>query len=143
MYLADWELAVASRPGFTEGEKKAMLLSNETLTGAQNHWYVCITLISTTFLFHPLHSIELGQYLLMLPGSSPLLSRRITQDPLEKFFGLQRQRGRTNENPNVQQFYKYSQALRVIQTYTTSVRGNCRGDTCFDPSSDLPLRRRR
>ena len=59
LYLADWELAVACRPGFTQGEKKVMLLSNETLT----NWYVCYSIHYTVNSF-----IELGQYLLMLPG---------------------------------------------------------------------------
>lgn len=36
------------------------------------------------------------------------------QDPLEKFFGNQRQRGGTNENPTVKEFCKNIQALRVI-----------------------------
>ena len=74
--------------------------------------------------------VELAQSVLSLPGAPPLLSRRITQDPLEKFFGLQRQRGRVNENPNSQEFFKNSQALRVIQACSTSVKGNCRGNAC-------------
>ena len=37
------------------------------------------------------------------------LSERISQDPLEKFFGCQRQRGRVNENPTVTE-QKHSKA---------------------------------
>ena len=87
--------------------------------------------------------IELARYVLSLPGAPPLLSRRITQDPLEKFFSLQRQRGRVNENPNVQEFYKNSQALRVIQACSTSVKGNCRGNTDIDESELFPKLKRR
>ena len=76
--------------------------------------------------------IELARVLLSIPEAPPLLSRRITQDPLEKYFGLQRQRGRVNENPNVQEFQKNSQALRVVQACTLSVRGNCRGNVDVD-----------
>ena len=47
---------------------------------------------------------------------------------MENFFGCQRQRGRTGENPNVDQFCKNTQALRVINSVCAHVpRGNCRG----------------
>jgi len=47
---------------------------------------------------------------------------------LENFFGCQRQRGRTSENPTVQEFCKNTQALRVINSVCGSVsKGNCRG----------------
>jgi len=56
------------------------------------------------------------------------LSERISQDPLENFFGCQRQRGRTQENPNAQQFCKNTQALRVINSVCGNIsKGNCRG----------------
>ena len=88
--------------------------------------------------------IELARILLTIPESDapPFLSRRITQDPLEKFFGLQRQRGRVNENPNVHEFPKNTQALRVIQACASSVKGNCRGNTDVDVTGLTPLRKR-
>ena len=86
--------------------------------------------------------IELARVLLAPPDAPPFLSRQITQDPLETFFGLQRQWGRVNENPSVYEFQKNSQALRVIQANTVSVRGNCRGNVEVDPSEHTPLRRR-
>ena len=56
------------------------------------------------------------------------LSERLSQDPLENFFGCQRQRSRANENPNVQDFCKNTQALRVINSVCGNVpKGNCRG----------------
>ena len=58
--------------------------------------------------------VELVKYLFTIPGVKVFLSERISQDPIEKFFGCQRQRGRVNENPNVQEFLKNTQALRVI-----------------------------
>ena len=42
------------------------------------------------------------------------LSEKLCQYPLEKFFGLQRQRGKSNDNPSVNEVQKNSQALRVI-----------------------------
>ena len=45
--------------------------------------------------------MELVRYIFTFPGVRYFLSERICQDPLEKFFGCQRQRGRVNENPSV------------------------------------------
>ena len=71
--------------------------------------------------------IEMVKYLFTLPGVKCFLSERISQDPLEKFFGNQRQRGGVNENPNVKEFCQNTQALRVINTVCKDVQGNCRG----------------
>ena len=71
--------------------------------------------------------IDLVKYLFTIPDVKVFLSNRICQDPLENFFGHQRQRGRVNENPNVAEFLKNTQALRVINTTCATVRGNCRG----------------
>ena len=49
------------------------------------------------------------------------LSERLQQDPLEKYFGRQRQRGRVNENPTVAQYLKNEQALRVISSINVDV----------------------
>ncbi len=63
------------------------------------------------------------------------LSERISQDPLEKFFGRQRQRGGVNENPTIAQFLKGNQALRVINSIDLDItRGNTRGSN----QSSLP-----
>ena len=87
--------------------------------------------------------------LFQIKGVTSFLSEKLSQDPLEKFFGIQRQRGRTNENPNVTEFYKNTQSLRVIDTiWIKDITGNCRG--CKRKSYDLesadlnkPLRKRR
>ena len=75
------------------------------------------------------------------------LSERLSQDPLENFFGCQRQRCRTNENPNLHEFCKNTQALRVINSVCGTVsKGNCRGNkqvTDMDENNKpLPKRRR-
>ena len=56
------------------------------------------------------------KYLFTLPGVKRFLSEQTSQDPLEKFFGNQGQRGGVNENPNLQEFCQNTQALRVIGT---------------------------
>ena len=72
---------------------------------------------------------ESSQFLLTIPGVNSFLSERLSQDPLEKFFSCQRQRGRTGENPNVAEFCCNTQAIRVIDTVCANVsKGNCRGN---------------
>lgn len=48
------------------------------------------------------------------------LSNHLCQDPLENFFGCQRQRGGTGDNPSITEFYHNTQALRVVDSF-------CRG----------------
>ena len=56
------------------------------------------------------------------------LSQTLCQDPLEGFFGCQRQRGATSDNPSVHEFLKNTAALRVVNSFCrTSATGNCRG----------------
>ena len=45
------------------------------------------------------------------------LSQNLCQDPVEKFFGCQRQRGDTSDNPNVQEFYNNTGALWVVNSF--------------------------
>ena len=63
-----------------------------------------------------------------IPGVSSFLSAKINQDPLEKFFGMQRQAGRANQNPTVSEFIKNTETFRVISSiWIDDVLGNCRG----------------
>jgi len=57
------------------------------------------------------------------------MSEKLTQDPLEKFFGCQRQKGRSNENPTLADFLKNTQSLRVINSLGLEcvTRGNSQG----------------
>ena len=74
------------------------------------------------------------------------LSEKISQDPLEKFFGCQRQRGASNENPTAQQVCKNTQALRVISTACQHVsKGNTRGNKPNEEEVNLeePLMKRK
>ena len=77
-----------------------------------------------------------------------LSNRLCLQDPLENFFGCQRQRGGTSDNPSVGEFQKNTQALRVINSFCRGpVWGNCRRtkrthETGIE-NTPLPKRRRR
>ena len=69
------------------------------------------------------------RYIFTIPGVKYFLSERISQDPLENFFGCQRQRGGSSENPNVKEFCKNTQALRVVNSVCGTVsKGNSRGN---------------
>lgn len=99
------------------------------------------------FLYIVMSFVELVQHLFTIPGVSVFLGNRICQDPLEKYFGQQRQRGRVNENPSVKEFLHNTQALRVISNTCSKIRGNCRGDTVISAeltqSGPLPKRARK
>lgn len=69
-------------------------------------------------------------YIFTIPHVTVFLSGKINQDPLEKFFGIVRQKGHGSENPNVEEFCKTAQTIRVANSVCASVhikRGNCRG----------------
>ena len=72
------------------------------------------------------------------------LSRNLCQDPLENFFGCQRQRGRSNENPSVAEFYSNTQALRVVNSLCRpSIRANCHDQKTEPVTSSPPQKRKR
>ena len=72
--------------------------------------------------------VELVPIILSQPGVSFFLSEKLCQDPLEKHFGLQRQRGKSNNNPMAHEVFSNTQALRVIGNINVGViTGNCRG----------------
>ena len=131
-YLQQWEKSVEKREGFSPKAKSMMVITKETRFGIRVTGLFC-----NLYLLHCFNSfcviavnsfVELVHYIMKIPGITVFFSERLSQDPLEKFFGCQRQRGKTNENPNVQQFCKNSQALRVINGTCGNVsKGNCRG----------------
>jgi len=91
--------------------------------------------------------LELVSYIFSQPGVTSFLSQRLCQDTIEKFFGCQRQRGGTNENPTVPEFNKNTQALRVVNSfYRHNASGNCRGgmeEVGQSNKENRPLEKRR
>ena len=144
------------RQGYNRSQKKRMLLSDATLLGLRMtsrktlvlgrlH---CMILILMFYSSAAKSFVELTRYLFTMPGVKVFLSQRICQDALEMFFGCQRQRGATHDNPNVLEFYRNTQALRVANTASHSVKGNCRGAMKESVETDkenqpLPKRRRK
>ena len=136
-FLDKWEASVNARSEYSKAQKKRMLLSNGILIGIRRTGTVLSELSSSTCLFISNYFsavksfVELVRFLFTLPEVQEYnlksLSNQLCQDPLEGFFGFQRQRGGTSDNPSAVEFYNNTQALRVIDSFCRpSVRGNCR-----------------
>lgn len=70
--------------------------------------------------------VDLTKYLFTCDGVKLFLSERLSQDPLESFFGKQRQRGGGSDNPTVGQFLSSTSSLRVQGSMALQpLRGNC------------------
>ena len=83
---------------------------------------LCLFTITTVHSF-----VDMARFLLSNDENLFLLSERISQDPLENYFGKQRARGGRNENPNLEQCVVNAAALRVQGSVALDpVRGNCR-----------------
>ena len=65
--------------------------------------------------------IDLIHYIFIISQVAVFLSGNINQDPLEKFFGCVRQKGYGSDNPNVDEFCKTGQTLRVANSVCASV----------------------
>ena len=110
--------------------------------------WTAYNVIPISFLFNcaVMSFVDLVRYIFTIPGVKSFLSRRICQDPIEKFFSCQRQRGGTHDNPSVAEFVHNTQKLRVINSFCRgSVLGNCRGDNTpanFD-KENRPIAKRR
>ena len=123
-----------------------MLLSKETRKGLQiTVMNVIIKSVIIMFFFKNSQFIcGTSQVLLQHSWSKSIFKPKLCQDPLENFFGHQRQRGRGHDNPNVEQFIINTQALRVINGISNKIKGNCRGQKVEETNEDIgPLPKRR
>ena len=92
--------------------------------------------------------MELVTHLFTVPGVTSFLSDHLCQDILENFFGQQRQHGRVNENPTVNDFIKGTQVLQVVNGLCKDVKGNSRASSSKPKQDELaslsqPLPKRR
>ena len=92
--------------------------------------------------------MDLVSAIFKIPGVSCFLSNRICQDPLEKYFGMQRQCGGTNDNPTVRDFAKNSDTLRLVgNMWFDDAHGNCRKSNStkqsIEDTKHLPIRKRK
>ena len=96
--------------------------------------------------------VEMTRYLFSQPNSEGLffLSERISQDPLENYFGKQRARGGRCDNPTVKECLKSAVAIRAQRSLNLDrVQGNCRRkrrvvdiDNMIIDDTPLPKRKR-
>ena len=92
--------------------------------------------------------VELTKYVYSLDGVKLFLSEWLNQDPLESFFGKQRQRGGGSDNPTVSQFINSTSSLRAQGSLSLPVqRGNTRRkqrltDKDILDTTPLPKRKR-
>ena len=138
-------------------QKRKMLLSDETVYGLRMTGktvcagssvivYTCVLCPTTVLSF-----VEMTRYLLTRPGNGSLafLSERISQDPLENYFGMQRARGRRCDNPTLKESLVNAVAIRAQRSLELDrVQGNCRRkrrlfDECPEiDNTPLPKRKR-
>ena len=104
------------------------------------------------FIFAVRSFVEMTKFLLSQENSQNLyfLSERLSQDPLENYFGKQRSRGRRSDNPSVKECLQNAVAIRAQKSLQLDrVRGNCRrkpedGDPHVVTESDsIPLPKRK
>ena len=120
-------------------------LVNASVSGSSDNYLALYQLQVLPPLLRTAHSFMLT--LMSRPeiivNNVAFLSQNICQDPLENFFGCQRQRGGTSDNPNLKEFYQNTQALRVVDSFCRApVRGNCRGASkgrSLDVADQAPL----
>ncbi len=90
--------------------------------------------------------VEMTRYLLSVDPSSYLLSEKISQDPLEHYFGKQRACGGHNQHPSLDQCVKNAPALRMQKSFVLDpIRGNCRRKRLLSNEiiDDTPLPKRK
>ena len=118
----------------TASEKRQTCLSDETLYGIRmtgallNYWCIifCIYYNYSTTVWS---FVELTRYLLTCPRNETLalLSERLSQDPLENYFGIQQARGQRCNNPTLQESLQNAVAIRAQHSLELDrVQGNCR-----------------
>ena len=91
--------------------------------------------------------VELSTMLFAVPGVQYILSEKLSQDPIERFFGKQRAAGGRNDNPTVQEFCSNTVSLRLQGSAALEpVRGNCEAkrlsNSLDELSTPLPKRKR-
>ena len=108
-YFSNWLQSVNSRPGtFTQSSRSKMFISPQTYEGIK------ITVHSV---------IELINFLLS-SGVSYVLTERFCQDPLENYFGHQRQIGSRRSNPSVYDFGYNDNTIRNKKVFQPIQSGN-------------------
>lgn len=97
-YLDEWEENAQKRPLLGSVNREKMLLSKPTRSGLRMATKSMVAIIRET----------------LAAGARFVLPRRINQDPLESYFGDQRQRGHRAGNPTVSMFSANARSLDLF-----------------------------
>ena len=130
-YFEDWKVSIETRAGnFTDNARAKMFIPWQQWEGLQ---VTCYSIV------------ECARYLIA-NGAKYILSERFSQDTAEEYFGAQRQQGRRNDNPDLQQFGYNNNAIRT-QRNVSITSGNTRGKydskQAWVDVSDDPVPKRR
>ena len=110
-YLRLWKCSTEQRIGnFTQNARSKMFLSWQTFVGFEVTTYSVIEVVK----------------FLLSEGMAFVLTERFCQDPIEEYFGNQRQLGRRCDNPDLKTFVYNDNAIR-IQKSISCQSGNTRG----------------
>ena len=72
--------------------------------------------------------VDLAQELLQMEGVKFFLLEKLSQDPLEEYFSLQRRKGGCNDNPTLDAMERQFIAINVMKSNLVSeLTGNTRG----------------
>ncbi|XP_065662264.1 uncharacterized protein LOC124811383 isoform X3 [Hydra vulgaris] len=128
-FINNWEEQCQNIPDLSQAEKNRFCLSKQTLEGLR------ITVNSFT---------TLGKFLLV-EGAEYILSEKFCQDPLEEYFGKQRMRLGSNDNPLLIEFNSNALGLNVagdnlIRVFGSNTKGRKDEFQKLDvKNTDLPL----
>lgn len=98
-YLSEWEECVASRPLVGDVNRELMLMSNATRSGLKIATLSMVEIVKLT----------------LESGARYVLPRRINQDPLEAYFGRQREKASRTRNPTVSMFISNDKGIAVLK----------------------------
>ena len=142
-YLKEWKDSVAARDDVTKAQKPRMCLSKETLEGLHITGIVYPqknSIRPKKFYLQFKSFVAIVRYLLGVPGVQYILSEKLSQDPLENYFGQQRARGGRCDNPTMSDCLHSAQSLRVQRSFALQpVRGNCSKKRKLFQKSPQPL----
>ena len=127
-YFEIWLSSINTRPGnFTLNDRSKMFIPWQTYEGIK------ITVNS---------AVELITFLLS-NGVFSVLTERFCQDPLENYFGHQRQIGSRKDNPSVRDFCYSDNTIRNQKGFRPIKDGNSHEDVHFKINEEpLPCRKR-
>ena len=100
--------------------------------------------METPYIFIVHSCVALINDLLSIPDVEYVLTEKLNQDPLEQYFGKQRSRGGSNDNPTVDEFaYNTTKIAVAGSSMIRDVGGNVRKrNVPIDINANVPMMKR-